>query len=55
MTWQQAAESRKMVEMILFAKQKQRHRYREQMYGYQAGEGKMVGGTGRLGLTYIHC
>ena len=28
-------ESRKMVQMILFAKHKQRHRHREEMYGYQ--------------------
>ena len=25
--------------MILFVKQKQRHRLREQMYGYQGGKG----------------
>ena len=31
-------ESRKMVEMILFAKQKHRHRCTEQMYGYQEGK-----------------
>ena len=30
---------RKMVSMILFAKQKQRHRRREQTYGYQGGKG----------------
>ena len=36
--------------MILFAKQKQRHRYREQMFGYKGD----VGGIGRLGLTHIH-
>ena len=28
----------KMVQMILFAKQKYRHRHREQMYGYQGGK-----------------
>ena len=28
-----------MVQMNLFAKQKYRHRYREQTYGYQGGEG----------------
>ena len=27
-----------MVQMNLFAKQKQRHRYRKQMYGHQSGE-----------------
>ena len=32
-------ESRKMVQMNLFAKQKQRHRHREQMYEYQGGKG----------------
>ena len=41
-------KSRKMIQMNLFAKQKQRHRYREQMYGYQGGRG---GGT--LGLTCV--
>ena len=29
-----------MVEINLFAKQKQRHRCREQTYGYQGGEGE---------------
>ena len=28
-------ESRKMIQMNLFAKQKQRHRHREQRYGHQ--------------------
>lgn len=45
-------ESRKMVLMKLFAEQKQRHRCREQIYGYQGGE--KMGGTGRLGSTHIH-
>ena len=31
-------ESRKMIQMNLFAKQKQKHRRREQMYGYQGGK-----------------
>ena len=31
-------ESRKMLQMNLFAKQKPRHRYRKQMYEYQAGK-----------------
>ena len=31
-------ESRRMVK-VLFAKQKQRHIHREQMYGYQQGTG----------------
>ena len=35
-------ESKRMVQMILFAKQKQRHGHREQMYGYQ-GRGKGEG------------
>ena len=48
-------ESRKMVQMILFAKQKQRHRHRgptygyqggKEMYGYQGGQGR---GWGELG------
>ena len=29
-----------MVQMNLFSKQKQRHRCREQTYGYQAGKGE---------------
>ena len=32
-------ESRKMVQMNLFAKQKQSHRCRKQTYGYQGGKG----------------
>ena len=32
-------DSRKMLKMNLFAKQKQRHRCREQTYGYQGGKG----------------
>ena len=32
-------ESRKMVQMNLFAKQKFRHRCREQIYEYQGGRG----------------
>ena len=39
-----------MVEMNIFAKQKQRHRYREEMYGHQ-GEKKKVGLNGRQTLT----
>lgn len=35
-------ESRKMVQIDLFAKQKRRHKHREQIYGYQVG--KEVGG-----------
>ena len=31
-------ESRKMIQMNLFAKQKQRHRRREQTYGHQGGK-----------------
>ena len=41
-----------MVQMNVFVKQKQRHRCREWMHGYQGGEGK-VGWTGRLGFTHI--
>ena len=40
-------ESRKMVQMILFAKQKQRHRRREQRYGYHRGKG---GGNWEIGI-----
>ena len=32
-------EFRKMLEMNLFERQKQRHRCREKMYGYQGGKG----------------
>ena len=43
-------EFTKMVQMILFAKQKQRHRHREKMYGYQGGKGGVVrGGWEELG------
>ena len=42
----------KMVQMILFAKQKQSHKCREQTHGYPGL--KTVGGTGRLELTYTH-
>ena len=38
------AESRKMVHMNLFARQKQRHRSGEQMYAHQEGRG----GAGRV-------
>ena len=40
-----------MVEIILFAKQKQRHRCREQMYGHQGGEGEI--GIDMY-VSYIH-
>ena len=36
-------KSRKMMEMILFAKQKLRHRHREQMYGHQEGKREWEG------------
>ena len=35
-------ESREKILMILFAKQKSKHRHRERMYGYQAGMGRVV-------------
>ena len=40
--------------MILFVKQKQRHKCREQIYGYQEGKRVVVEGTGRLGWTHIY-
>ena len=43
----------KMVQMILFAKQK-RDIDAQMKYMDANGEGR-VGGTGRLGLTHIHC
>lgn len=43
-----------MVQINLFAIQEQRHRHREQTYGYQGGNGE-VRWIGRLGLTYTHC
>ena len=45
-------ESRKMVQMNLFAKQKQRCRYREQTYGHQGEKGK--GGMSWEIRTDIH-
>ena len=33
-------KSREMVQINLFAKQKNRHRHREQIYGYQGGKGE---------------
>ena len=44
-------ESRKMVKEVLFAKQKQRHIQREQMYGYQQGTGV---GWDELGEWHWH-
>ena len=39
--------NQKMVQMNRFARQKQRHRYSEQMYGHQGGkEGLGAGGGG---------
>ena len=47
------AESRKMVQMNLFVKQKQSHTYRKQTYGYQVGEGG--GMSWEIGTdTYIY-
>ena len=34
-------ESRKIVQVNLFANQKERHRCRQQTYGYQGGKGGM--------------
>ena len=39
-------ESRKMVQMNLFTKQKDTHRHRKQIYGYQKGK---VAGRDKLG------
>ena len=39
--------------MILLEKQKQGHRHREEICGYQGGNREM-GGIGRLGLTHIY-
>ena len=36
-------ESRKMLQVNLFAKQKQSHRCREQTYGYQGGMNGEIG------------
>ena len=33
-------ESEKMIQMDLFTKQKQTHRHRKQVYGYQRGKGR---------------
>ena len=45
------AESKKMIQMNLFTKQKQTHRLRERTYGYQRGR---VGGRDRLGVWDWH-
>ena len=39
-------ESRKMVQMNQFARQKYRHRCKEQMYGHQGGKTGWGGGGG---------
>ena len=39
-------ESRKMVQMNWFARQKERHRCREQIYGHQGGKWWEGGGGG---------
>ena len=44
---------KKMIQINLFANQKENHRCREQTYSYQGGRG--VGGIGRLRSTYILC
>ena len=44
-----------MVQMNLFAKQKYRHRHREQTYGHQGGKGGGIDGdTGGLTNTYYY-
>ena len=46
-----------MEQMNRFARQKYRHKRREQTYGHQGGKvgvGGMNWETGRLGLTCIH-
>ena len=40
-------KSKKMIQMNLFTKQKQTHRYRKQTYGYQRGKGL---GRDKLGV-----
>ena len=47
-------ESRKMVQMNLFTRQKQRHRCREQMYGHQGGKAGGSGG-GRIDIYTTMC
>jgi len=42
-------ESKKKVKMNLFTKQKETHRHRKQIYGYQRGSGK---GVGRINQEY---
>ena len=42
---------KKMIQMNLFTKQKQTHRLRERIYGYQGGS---VGGRDRLGVWDWH-
>ena len=39
-TYDLHVESEKMIQMDLFTKQKQTHRHRKQVYGYQRGKGR---------------
>ena len=43
-----SVESKKMIQMNLFTKQKQTHKHRKQTYDYQRGKGR--GGSDKLGL-----
>ena len=43
---------KKKIKMNLFTKQKQIHRHRKQIYGYQRG--RLGWGVRILGLTYTH-
>ena len=43
-------ESKKMIQMNLFTKQKQTHRHRKQIYGYQMGKSGGVCGRDKLGV-----
>lgn len=51
--WHMYEESRKIEYMILFAKQKQRLRSREQMDGHQEETWGGVGGIGRVRLIHL--
>ena len=42
-------ESKKMIQVNLFTKQKQTHGHRKQTYGYQRGKGGGGGGEDKLG------
>ena len=45
----------KMIQMNLFTKQKETHRFQKQIHGYQRGNVGRRGKLRSLALTYTHC